>query len=174
MSGHTGGNCRYHHPKVCDKYKNGGKKACSGNCNKWHPPICYSGLNTGKCFNSNCHFWHGKKVARKKPSESVSTHASHDYHIAAGFNQTAENVAPVQSNPNQQERQESNRDTMQHFLSMLKEDMVSWKNQMMFQVQELMQQQYQTLFPPVQTYQGYHNSNPHNSNSQNQQIRQQY
>ena len=68
ISGKSGGECSYRHPKICKKYTNYGKfsdQGCnSSSCDKWHPRICYTGVNTGKCLKKDCRYYHGSFIKR--------------------------------------------------------------------------------------------------------------
>ena len=144
MSGRSGGTCKYHHPKVCEKYKNGGKKACSGvDCDKWHPPICYAGLNTGSCFKANCRFWHGKRVSRK-PKEIPSAPA----------NPPQQQTGLVTSSHTNQyagyDANRANQEYIQHFLAQMKTEVMSWQSQIAGQIKQELQKQYQVMYPPLQ------------------------
>ena len=75
LSGKTGGECKYQHPKLCKKYSNFGKFSASGckdaSCDKWHPRICYTGVNTGVCSRRNCPFFHGNLIKRDKVTDGA-------------------------------------------------------------------------------------------------------
>ena len=76
-------NCKFSHPKVCNKLLSHGhraKQGCDGKgCNKYHPKMCYSSVNTLLCTKEKCTYWHCKGTsfapevsARYKPPSRSS------------------------------------------------------------------------------------------------------
>lgn len=69
--GRTGKNCRYQHPKCCQRLLNHGPHSSQGcklknKCPLFHPTLCRSSVSRGECFRQSCTLAHirGTKFTR--------------------------------------------------------------------------------------------------------------
>ena len=72
--GLKGRNCKYKHPKACQKLMKYGNKGPNGckmgiRCSNFHPRMCSSSIKQGKCFNPSCSFAHIKGTKQNLSSQ---------------------------------------------------------------------------------------------------------
>lgn len=68
-----GKECRFEHPKYCQKFKTHGlkkfnDKGCEESCNKFHPRACFESMKSKTCNRNDCKYYHltGTKIITKQ------------------------------------------------------------------------------------------------------------
>ena len=68
--------CKWLHPKVCNKLLSHGTKGsqgCNGkDCEKYHPRMCYGSMSEKVCTKEKCTYWHCKGTKFESSSSSYS------------------------------------------------------------------------------------------------------
>jgi hypothetical protein len=82
--GATGQECKFRHPKQCQKLIKFGDKGPNGchngsQCELLHPLMCYNSLNKKACYNSFCKYRHVRGTWHKEPgSVQIAQRPVHD------------------------------------------------------------------------------------------------
>ena len=69
--GIVGKECKYSHPKMCDKLLKHGTRQPHGcnlgkKCTKFHPKMCSSSITKSECFDEDCKFKHVRGTKREQ------------------------------------------------------------------------------------------------------------
>ena len=142
--GFSGENCKYSHPKLCNKilkYGNRSPYGCKLNadCSYFHPKMCWNSLKYNECLNKYCTFVHvkGTRYSSKKEENYVHDISQH-YNLNRDRNQqsqeTFQNNSQAHKNinteykinptgPNQilQPVSQNNNNDSDHFLVIIKQ-----------------------------------------------------
>ena len=71
LSGKKGGNCKFSHPKPCNKLLKHGTHSTLGctkgkSCEYYHPKMCFESISKRVCYDKTCKYVHVKKTDRNK------------------------------------------------------------------------------------------------------------
>ena len=149
--GMKGKDCKFTHPKTCNKYMQHGTRQPRGcnkgkNCNLFHPKMCMDSLRKGECFSETCELKHVKGTKRHPPAKKINVKQNQEQSSKRKTKASQSTGSPTNDSG--------------HFLemlSLLKQEILEELNQNMSliksQIQQIQSQQAQSQPTPPVMYQ---------------------